>query len=106
MTVKQAMLRDLGSRDFEFIQLVKEIRNELLELGKVSQEKGYECVIMQGSGTFGVESMISSALAKDGHLLVLVNGAYGERICKMAEVHGIKFDALSYDEDRSPSVEE
>lgn len=106
MTVKQAMLRDLGSRDFEFIQLVKDIRNELLKLGNVSQEKGYECVIMQGSGTFGVESMISSALAKDGHLLVLVNGAYGERICKMAGVHGIKYDALDYDENQSPSVEE
>ncbi|MCF8277095.1 MAG: 2-aminoethylphosphonate--pyruvate transaminase [Flavobacteriales bacterium] len=106
MTVKQAMLRDLGSRDFEFINLVKEIRDQLLELGNVSQAKGYECVIMQGSGTFGVESMISSALAKDGHLLVLVNGAYGERICKMAEVHGFRYDALTYDEDQAPSVQE
>jgi 2-aminoethylphosphonate-pyruvate transaminase len=104
MTVKQAMLRDLGSRDFEFIRIVKEIRDQLLELGNVSQAKGYECVITQGSGTFGVEAMISSALAKDGHLLVLVNGAYGERICKMAEVHGIRFSALSYGEDESPSV--
>lgn len=104
ITVKQAMLRDLGSRDFEFIKIVKEIRTQLLELGNVSQAKGYECVIMQGSGTFGVESMISSALAKDGHLLVLVNGAYGERVCRMAEVLGIRYNALSYDEDQSPSV--
>lgn len=106
MTVKQAMLRDLGSRDFEFINLVKEIRNQLLELGNVSQAKGYECVIMQGSGTFGIESMVSSALASDGHLLVLVNGAYGDRICKMAAVLGIKYDALRYAEDEAPSVQE
>ena len=100
------MLRDLGSRDFEFVKIVKEIRSQLLELGNVSQDKGFECVIMQGSGTFGVESMISSALAKDGHLLVLMNGAYGERICKMAEVHSIKYDALRYAENEAPSVEE
>jgi 2-aminoethylphosphonate-pyruvate transaminase len=103
-TVKEAMLRDLGSRDFEFIQLVKEIRSELLDLGHVSQANGYECVIMQGSGTFGVEAVISSALAKEGHLLVLVNGAYGERIAQMAKVHGIRHDVLNYGEDESPSV--
>jgi 2-aminoethylphosphonate-pyruvate transaminase len=99
------MLRDLGSRDFEFIQLVKEIRSELLDLGHVSQAKGYECVIMQGSGTFGVEAVISSALAKDGHLLVLVNGAYGERIAQMAKVHGIRHDVLAFAEDESPAVD-
>lgn len=103
-TVKEAMLRDLGSRDFEFIHLVKEIRSELLDLGQVSQQKGYECVIMQGSGTFGVEAVISSALAKDGHLLVLVNGAYGERIAQMAKVHGIRYDVMTYAENESPSV--
>ena len=32
-TVKQAMLRDLGSRDVEFIQLVQEIRHRLVKLG-------------------------------------------------------------------------
>lgn len=89
LTVKQAMLRDLGSRDDEFIAVVKEIRSLLLRLGEVSEEKGYECVLMQGSGTFGVESVISSVVGKKDTLLVLVNGAYGERIVKMATVHGL-----------------
>jgi 2-aminoethylphosphonate-pyruvate transaminase len=89
LTVKQAMLHDLGSRDEAFIQIVKEIRSSLLKLGGVSEEKGYECVLMQGSGTFGVESVISSVVGKNDTLLVLVNGAYGERIVKMATVHGI-----------------
>jgi len=35
-TVKQAMLRDLGSRDAEFIGIVKEIRRRLLLLGGVA----------------------------------------------------------------------
>lgn len=103
--VKQAMLRDLGSRDAEFISLVKETRDELLRVGRVSQALGYEAVLMQGSGTFGIESVISSVIPKDGKLLVLVNGAYGERITAMAAVHGIATRALRFDEDEAVSVE-
>ncbi len=107
MTVKQAMLRDLGSRDNEFIDTVKQVRNALLQMGEVSQALGYEAVLMQGSGTFGVESVISSALPKaGGHLLVIINGAYGDRIAKMADVHGITKTVLKYAEDEYPSLED
>ncbi|CAN5450912.1 2-aminoethylphosphonate--pyruvate transaminase [soil metagenome] len=103
LTVKKAMLRDLGSRDIEFINAVKQVRNALLEMGEVSQEEGYEAVLMQGSGTFGVEAVISSALPKaNGHLLVVINGAYGDRIAKMADVHGITKTVLKYAEDEYP----
>ena len=56
-TVKEAMLRDVGSRDDEFIALVRDIRHQLLKLGGVSQEQGYEAVLIQGSGTFGIEGL-------------------------------------------------
>lgn len=98
-TVKQAMLEDVGSRDHVFVQAVKDIRNGLLALAHVSKEDGYECVIIQGSGTFGVESVISSAVGKNDVLLILVNGAYGERIVKMAKIHGITHYVLRFDED-------
>ena len=78
-TVKQAMLRDLGSRDYTFIDLVKDIRNRLLEIGQVNKGD-YESIIMQGSGTFGLEAVVSSTVPPDGKLLVLINGAYGRRI--------------------------
>src|SRR5690606_21017168 len=74
------------------------IRNELLRLGGVSQEEGYETVLMQGSGTFGVESVISSVVGKTDKLLVLVNGAYGERIVKMAVVHGLNHEVKTFPE--------
>src|SRR4051794_568092 len=86
-TVKEAMLQDMGSRDTAFLKAVKEIRSELLSLAHLSKEEGYECVIIQGSGTFGIESVISSVTGKDDVLLVLVNGAYGERIANMAIIH-------------------
>ncbi|MCW3127949.1 MAG: 2-aminoethylphosphonate/pyruvate transaminase [Bacteroidetes bacterium] len=106
MTVKEAMLHDLGSRDLSFIKAVREIRKELLALGHVSQDTGYETVIMQGSGTFGVESVISSVVPESGKLLVLINGAYGERIAKIASVHKIPYHTLVCDEDQTPDPQE
>lgn len=83
-TVKHAMLRDIGSRDDEFIDVIKDIRLHLLELANVS-EPGFTAVLLPGSGTFGIESVISSIIPDSGKLLVLINGAYGNRIHQIAE---------------------
>src|SRR5580704_437163 len=79
-TVKAAMLHDAGSRDRGFLDAVRDIRGRLLRIGEAAPGGDYECVPMQGSGTFAIESAISSAIPRDGRLLVLVNGAYGRRI--------------------------
>jgi 2-aminoethylphosphonate-pyruvate transaminase len=62
-------------------------------------------VIMQGSGTFGIESVISSAIGKDDNLLILVNGAYGERIVAMAAVHRLNHHVLRFEEDEIVTAE-
>ncbi len=92
-SVKQAMLRDLGSLDSDFLASVRSIRKRLLDLGPYPHED-HECILMQGSGTFVVESVISSVIPRDGKLLVLVNGAYGRRIAQMARIHGIALDVF------------
>ncbi|MGK2864276.1 MAG: 2-aminoethylphosphonate--pyruvate transaminase [Chitinophagaceae bacterium] len=97
-TVKEAMLKDMGSRDFEFVNAVKEIRSELLHLAYVSKETGYECVIIQGSGTFGIESVISSVVGNNDVLLILANGAYGERIAMMSAIHQLNHHVLRFAE--------
>ena len=104
LTVKQAMLHDAGSRDPAFIQLVRNIREQLLELGGVNRAAGYEAVLMQGSGTFGIEAVISSVVPREGKLLVVVNGAYGERIVTMANRHGIPVTICRTDEDTLPDL--
>tara|TARA_Y100000590_G_scaffold453950_1_gene599907 strand:- start:1879 stop:2973 length:1095 start_codon:yes stop_codon:yes gene_type:complete len=81
LSTKQAMLHDWGSRDKEFIDLNSSIRESLVRL--INGEKTYQCVPMQGSGTFAVESMISSLTPKNAKILILINGAYGERMKKM-----------------------
>ncbi len=98
--VKQAMLRDLGSRDAAFIGIVGDIRRRLVALAG-SPDK-YTAVLMQGSGTFGVEATLSSVLPPDGKLLLLINGAYGERMLKMAEIHRIPFVGLACPENTPP----
>ena len=104
-TVKAAMQRDLGSRDHAFIERVQEIRNKLLALAGQSQESGFEAILMQGSGTFGMEAVISSVIQKTGHLLLLINGAYGRRIRQMCDIHGIPCTALTFPEDEIPDEE-
>jgi len=106
LSVKEAMLHDMGSRDKEFISIVKEIRHELLLLAGLSREEGYDTVLMQGSGTFGVESVISTVIPFDGHLLLISNGAYGDRIGEMTRVYGIKTTTLSYRENIVPPAQD
>ena len=83
-TVKLALLADWGSRDTEFRQVVREIRSELLRLAGCDDT--YECVIMQGSGTFAIEAALGCfAPSKRYKTLVIANGAYGERAAQILE---------------------
>ena len=104
-TVKQVMLRDVGSRDFEFIELVRDIRRRLLALGGVAGA-GYEAILMQGSGTYAIEAVVSSCLPPDGKMLVVINGAYGRRIAQIASVLRIPTVLLTYPEDVRPAPQD
>jgi 2-aminoethylphosphonate-pyruvate transaminase len=97
--VKQAMLRDLGSRDAQFIAIVSDVRQRLVALAE-ADEVEYTAVLMQGSGTFGVEAVLSSAVPPEGKLLVLANGAYGARMMRIAQVHHIPLTALEKPENQ------
>ncbi len=77
-STKQAMLRDWGSWDGDFRAMTARLRTALLEMLGAGKE-AYDCVPMQGSGTFAVEAMLASFVPRDGHALVLANGAYGKR---------------------------
>ena len=96
--VKEAMQKDLGSRSPEMVDAIAEIRSELLRMAHVTQDAGYECVLMQGSGTFAIESVLSSVVPATGRLLVLSNGAYGRRIAQMAERYAIEHSVLAVSE--------
>lgn len=92
--VKMAALADWGSRDVEFRKLVLEIR-EILKVF-AGCDPSYECVLMQGSGTFAIEAALGSfAPAKRKKTLVVANGAYGERAAKILEKLGRPYVLIS-----------
>ena len=88
--VKEKMLRDWGSWDGDFRQMTAQLRNQLLSMID-DRRKEFDCVPIQGSGSFVVEAMLGSFLDKDSKTLVLVNGAYGQRIAKTLSCIGREF---------------
>lgn len=102
-TVKRAMLHDLGSRDHAFIATVQQIRQSLLDIAGVA-DQDYAAILMQGSGTFGIESVIGSVTPPDGAWLIIINGAYGRRMAQIAETLRIPYLPLTCPEDQPPSV--
>ncbi|MGN6468978.1 MAG: 2-aminoethylphosphonate--pyruvate transaminase [Rhizobiaceae bacterium] len=86
-SVKQAMLRDWGSWDGDFRAMTAELRRRLLAL--TGDNKGeYDCVPLQGSGTYCVEAMLGSFVPKNGKALILANGAYGLRAAQTMQYLG------------------
>jgi 2-aminoethylphosphonate-pyruvate transaminase len=57
---------------------------------------------VQGSGTFAVEAMITTFVPRTGKLLVVMNGAYGQRARKIAEIAGRAVATYETPEDTPP----
>jgi 2-aminoethylphosphonate-pyruvate transaminase len=100
--VKQAMVHDWGSRDAEFLRINRMVLDKIVELA--GGEGTHVTVPMQGSGTFAVEAMITSFMPKAGKLLVLINGAYGQRARRIAEIAGRAVAVHETPEDTPPDL--
>ncbi len=92
--VKEAMLRDWGSWDDDFRAMTRKMRDQLLAL-LGDGGKDYDCVPIQGSGSYCVEAMLGSFVPRDGKVLVLANGAYGLRAAKTMEYLGRDFHLVN-----------
>jgi len=97
LATKTAMLRDWGSWDANFNAVTAEVRKKLLDI--VHGHDTHVCVPMQGSGTFSVEAAVNTLVPRDGHVLVLINGAYGSRLARLAQMMGRKVSTFETAED-------
>lgn len=95
-SVRGAMMRDWCTWDDDYNELVQSIRSSLQLLAGADAD--YTTVLMQGSGTFSVESVIGTALGPKDKLLVLANGAYGSRIAEIARYLRLPLALLDYGE--------
>ena len=102
-SVKQQMLFDYCTWDDDYKSITQEIRKGLLQLAHASEDT-YTVVLMQGSGTFGVESVITSVVPKEGKILIASNGEYGRRMFQICEHAGIDFVAYDEDFDKVPNA--
>lgn len=94
--VRKALLRpDLCHREAEFARLQDRIRANLLRVYHLPA-RDWAAVLLTGSGTAAVEAMLASMVPDDGHVLIVENGVYGERMTRMAEVHGIPHTRLHH----------
>ena len=80
------MLRDWGSWDSSFNAVTARLRQKLTAI--IHAGETHVCVPLQGSGTFAVEGAVNTLVPRDGHLLVLINGAYGHRLARLATMMG------------------
>lgn len=103
--VKETMLKDWCTWDDDYNSLVQSIRQRLIELA-TSNNADYTSVLMQGSGTFSVESVIGSVIPPNGKLLVISNGAYGQRIATIANYLKIETVILDSTELKIPDLEQ
>jgi 2-aminoethylphosphonate-pyruvate transaminase len=100
--VKQEMLKDRCTWDDDYKNVTQVIRKQLLALAHV-EEPEYTTVLMQGSGSFVVESVLTTAIGDNDKVLILTNGAYGERIVEMANVLKLQHVVYSVPYDEQPS---
>ncbi|TCT03525.1 2-aminoethylphosphonate--pyruvate transaminase [Aquabacter spiritensis] len=101
-SVRAALDRDWGSRDRDFIAVTARVRTKLCAL--LPEHDGLTAIPIQGSGSFAVEAMLGTFVPPGGHVLVLVNGAYGRRMAEMAARAGRRVSMLEGPETEAPDV--
>ena len=102
--VKEVMVHDWGSRDAAFIGINKAVMEGLPEI--IRGEDAFVTVPMQGSGTFAVEAMLTTFVPRTGKVLVLINGAYGQRARRILDIAGRATVTQETAEDTPPDLAE
>lgn len=96
LRTKLAMLRDWGSWDGDFNAVTARVRASLLKI--IHGEETHVVVPLQGSGTFSVEAAVATVVPRNGHVLVLDNGAYCKRAARLATMMGRTCTILPFDD--------
>lgn len=91
--VKSALVRpDICHRGEEFSSLIKRLNKKMLKVFDANEN--YSTLFISGSGTSGLESVISTLIPEDEKVLVLSNGAFGERLLEIANVYDLNKEEI------------
>lgn len=104
-SVKQAMLTDWCTWDDDYnIEIVQDIRTKITKLA--TKKSTYTSVLMQGSGTAAVESVLGSAIGPTDKVLIIDNGAYGQRMAQICSILNVNHQVLKFQETLQPCPKE
>ncbi len=93
--VKSAMVHhDVCHRDPSFSELMVSLTGRLRRVFRASAE--HTMCIVTGSGTAAMECGIASTVPRDGKILIIDNGAFGERMHEIARLHEMNIVHLRY----------
>ncbi len=99
-TVKYAqVVPDICPREKEFVNLIRGLRNDLVEIVHGSLEK-YTAVLFCGSGTLNMDVCLNSLLPEGKKILVVNNGAYSTRAAEICEYYGLPHINLRFPVDK------
>ena len=102
--VKEVMVHDWGSRDAAFLRINREVLERLPDI--VNARGTHVTVPMQGSGTFAVEAMLTTFVPRTGKVLLLINGAYGQRAKRICDIARRAYAVHETPEDTPPDLAE
>ena len=93
--VKAAMIHhDVCHRDSSFSELLLSLTGKLRRIFRGTPQ--HETMVLTGSGTAAMECAISSVVPRDGKILVIDNGAFGERLLEICNLHEMDVVHLRY----------
>ena len=101
--VKAALVHhDVCHRDGDYSAVVERLQEKLRPVFGASP--AHEMILLTGSGTSAMEMAISSVVPPGKKILVIANGAFGERLDEIAALHGIPRVTLRYAWGELPNV--
>jgi 2-aminoethylphosphonate-pyruvate transaminase len=104
--VRRSLLNpDLCHREAEFFDLQEQIRTRLLAVYDLDPTQ-WTAVLMTGSGTAAVESMVASLPPAKARVLVVENGVYGERMTQMCAQYHIAHETLTGEWLSAPNLDD
>jgi 2-aminoethylphosphonate-pyruvate transaminase len=93
--VKSALVHpDVCHRDSDYSDVVRRLEGKLRRVFGGGPE--HAILLLTGSGTAAMEAAVSSSIPPGKKLLVVANGAFGERFGEIADLHDIPRVTLRY----------
>lgn len=93
--VKAALVHhDVCHRDDDYAAVVARLQQKLRPVFGATDQ--HEMLLITGSGTAAMEMAISSVVPPGKKILIVTNGAFGERLDEIAALHGIGRVTLRY----------